>query len=59
MVQENYCWELGLLVEGIHGILPNMEFDLEFDALGEEFGAEVAGHYMYMYTFFISLFNYG
>lgn len=41
----------------MHEILPNMEFDLEIDALGEEFGAEVAGHYMYI--FFISLFKYG
>lgn len=37
------CWELSLFVGGILGILPNMELDLECDALGEEFEAEVAG----------------
>lgn len=36
------CWELSLLVGLGFGILPNLEFDLEYDALGEEFGAEVA-----------------
>lgn len=48
--QWDCCWELSLFVGGILGILP-MEFDLECDALGEEFGAEVAGSPTFSFFF--------